>query len=73
MSNNIQSIEADVTTSLTVIESISKVGTKALATKRAIYLFTKRTFDIAVSLVRMSIFAAYCGCDKNMLRGNRGL
>ena len=71
MSNNIQSIEADVTTSLIAIESISKVGTKALATKRAIYLFTKRTFDIAVSLVRMSVFVACCSCVENCIYGNR--
>ena len=49
--NNIQNYDMDVTTSLTAVETLSNVGTKALVTKRAIYMFTKRSFDIVFSLI----------------------
>lgn len=50
MSNNIPSLEVE-TTSLTAVETLSNVGTKALAIKKTMYLFTKRSFDIVISLI----------------------
>ena len=71
MSNNIPTVEADVVTSLTAVETLSHVGTKALATKRAIYAITKRSFDIVLSIIRMFVFAAYYCSYKSMLYDNR--
>ena len=51
MSNNIQSYELDSTTSITAVESLSKVSSRALETKKYTYLFIKRSFDIAISLI----------------------
>lgn len=50
MSNNIPGIEAEGT-SLVALESISTVGSTAIATKRAIYFGVKRTFDIVCAVI----------------------